>query len=100
MDMADTLQDVSRWTLTTGRWNLVSQRLVALADAIGRASEDDVTKALVDLELAGPVRIRTRLGDEPLVPAPLEVRERLNRLVFELGAPPPADRADPATGDG
>jgi hypothetical protein len=100
VQMRNVLREASGWTLTERRWSRVADKLVAIADALGRGADEELAQAVVDLELMAPVRIRTRLGDEPRVPPPPAVRERLNRIVSDLeGAPTDAARGGGDHGD-
>jgi hypothetical protein len=80
----EVLQDALEWQLHPSRWERIEPVVTALADALDRGDRQAVVAATVELELAGPLRI-TRIGDDPLVPAPPPVRDRLNKLVHSLG---------------
>lgn len=90
--VAEVLRQVSQWQLTEGRWGRVDRALSAVERALRSGAEDAIAPAVHDLELAGPLRIRTRVGDPPRVPAPPETRERLNKLILDLAEPPAEDR--------
>ncbi|MFG1947266.1 CATRA system-associated protein [Nonomuraea sp. NPDC048826] len=74
-------------------WKLPAAEWAGVAAAVGRLeSSDDVRGDLGHLELAGPMRIVTRHGDQPVTPMPDDLRERVNELIHTLSAP---DAEDP-----
>lgn len=78
------LRDVLCWNLQPKRWERVRQVLAEMAAAAaepGPAALRDITETL---ELYSPVRVETRLGDEPYGPVPVAVREQVAELVDAL----------------
>jgi hypothetical protein len=91
------LAAVPGWTLPEQRWAAITAALDALLTALpGDPAEAD--RLAGRLRLAAPKRIRTRLGSAPRVPAPPEVRERVNRLVLALASRPADGRRSEADG--
>ncbi|MGP3957819.1 CATRA system-associated protein [Nonomuraea sp. 3N208] len=76
------------WTMPPANWADVA----VVIDRMG--SSGDVAAELGHLELAGPMRISTWYGDQPVVPMPEELRERVNELIHALT--PDAEDADGA----
>ncbi|MFC9758857.1 CATRA system-associated protein [Streptomyces sp. NPDC056921] len=76
----DIASDVPCWPRTSQEcWNRVERALEALTDALTADDPTALEDALLELELAGPVRVRIELGDEQNgVPEP--VRDRAERL--------------------
>ncbi|MET7465882.1 CATRA system-associated protein [Nonomuraea sp. NPDC005501] len=68
--MAEVLRQVSQWQLAEERWGQIDRALSAVEQALHSGVEDAIAPAVRDLELAGPLRIRTRLGDPPWWAAP------------------------------
>ena len=94
----DVLSDALQWQLAETRWRAIDQILAAMDVAVADRDLDALMAASADLELAGPLRI-TRIGADPVLSAPAEVRDRLNRLVFTLGDVPAASEDHPARGE-
>jgi hypothetical protein len=68
-------------------WKLPAAEWAGVAVAIGRLEgSGDVRGDLGHLELAGPMRIITRYGDQPVTPIPDDLRERVNELIHTLSA--------------
>jgi hypothetical protein len=82
-DALTVLQDLLRWELSAARWDGVAGALDALAVGLELDDLDTLTKATIQLEQAGPVRI-TRIGATPTEPPPPPVRERTNQLIQRL----------------
>jgi hypothetical protein len=83
-EAAAALRDVLCWNLRPARWAQVRDVLAempAAAAAPGPAALWDATETL---ELYAPVRVETRLGDEPREPVPVSVREKVAELVDSL----------------
>jgi hypothetical protein len=78
------VEDALEWRLHPSRWERIAPIVAALTEALEHGDREALVTATADLELAGPLRI-TRIGDDPLVPPPPPVRDRLNRLVHTLG---------------
>ncbi|MGX1543065.1 CATRA system-associated protein [Streptomyces adustus] len=101
-DAVDVLTDLLEWQLVEERWEGVDAILRSLTEALAAGDGAALRNATAELELAGPIRI-TRIGAEPLIPAPDRTRDRANRLVHALGSQPPKPRddgpADDAEGD-
>jgi hypothetical protein len=79
----EVLTDVLEWSLAEERWARVTEIVQSIDNALSAGDLVALDAATVDLELAGPTRIR-RVGATPQVPAPREVRERVNRMVYSL----------------
>jgi hypothetical protein len=78
------LRDVLGWNLQPRRWERVRQVLAEMTAAAaepGPAALRDMTETL---ELYSPVRVETRLGDEPYGPVPVAIREQVAELVDAL----------------
>ncbi|MGH3570110.1 MAG: CATRA system-associated protein [Pseudonocardia sp.] len=84
-DARDTLSDVTSWRLDPLRWQLVAQGIDAVKQALDSSDENALLLAAADIGLLGPVRT-ARLGSDPDVEAPPEVRERINELIDRLEA--------------
>jgi hypothetical protein len=81
------------WETSAARWVRVDAAVAAMESAATQPSDwTALEDATADLELFGPPRVSTRLGDRPVVPAPPAIRERINKLIHRL------ERA--AAGDG
>lgn len=81
------------WETSAARWVRVDAAVAAMESAVTQPSGwTALEDASADLELFGPPRVSTRLGDRPVVPAPPAIRERINKLIHRL------ERA--AAGDG
>ncbi|MFD1930312.1 MULTISPECIES: CATRA system-associated protein [Nonomuraea] len=81
-----TLRAIARYRLSEARWARVDTALGAMEEALRAGDRERLARAVRELALIGPVRISTRYGDPPRVPAPEETRERLNRLILTFGA--------------
>jgi hypothetical protein len=87
------LTDIHDWRLSPARWKLVGDILWEIHSALGSGDEAQLESALVDLELAGPVRI-VRIGAAvERIAAPPDIRERINRLQHSIATP--ESRNDP-----
>lgn len=73
-----------RWNLPASLWEQVQEAVAGVAAAITEASPDDLWRASEDLDLYGPLRAGTRLGDPPRVGAPKAIREQIAELVDTL----------------
>ena len=78
------LQDVLGWNLQPRRWERVRQALADLAAAAAEPGPAALRDATATLELYAPVRVETRLGDEPYGPAASVIREQVAELVDAL----------------
>jgi hypothetical protein len=87
------ISDALQWRLTAARWQAIEELLAAMDAALAADDLEALAAAITDLELAGPVRI-TRIGAAPAVPAPPQVRDRLNRLVNSLGGTSAPNRGE------
>jgi hypothetical protein len=87
------LQDVLCWNLQPRRWDRVRQVLAEMAPAAAEPGPAALRNATETLELYAPVRVETRLGDEPYGPVPGGIREQLAELVDAL-------QPESALGDG
>jgi hypothetical protein len=72
------------WNLPASLWEQVQEAVAGVAAAITKASPDDLWQASEDLDLYGPLRADTRLGDPPRVAAPRAIREQIAELVDTL----------------
>ncbi len=84
--VADLLADIrDHWQLPEPAWEPVSGLLNELEQALGDGDADRIGAATFELGLAGGWRI-SRIPTGPvLTPAPPATRDRLNRMVYELG---------------
>jgi len=102
-DALDVLRDAQVWRLTDSRWKAVQEAVHALARAWEANDAEVFREAVYDLELAGPARA-TGYGDNPTIPAPEPVRERIDKMVHSLANPTSVhehdsdDGTDPTTG--
>jgi hypothetical protein len=78
------LSDSLIWRLPEPSWDHVVAALVEIAEAVEASSLDDLWRGIASLELCGPLRISTRLGDTPQLPAPKPVLERVAELTTVL----------------
>src|SRR5262249_10448013 len=79
----DVLTDVLEGRFGGARWARVPEIVQSMDIALSAGDPGALEAATADLELAGPTRI-TRVGAIPQVPAPSQVRERVNRMVHSL----------------
>lgn len=82
-DALDVLEAVATWELAEERWIRVTDALAGFARAVRDSDVTALRAAIVDLELASPVRV-TRIGARPTVPPPAPVLEARNTLVHIL----------------
>jgi hypothetical protein len=87
----DVISDALQWRLTNARWEAIAQVLAAMAAALAEGDVAALSAATADLELAGPLRL-VKIDATSVVPAPPQIRERMNRLVHSLSGAPGADR--------
>lgn len=78
------LRDVLCWNLQPRRWEQVRQVLAELAAAAAEPGPAALRDVTATLELYAPVRVGTRLGDEPYGPVPRGIREQVAELVDTL----------------
>ncbi|UXY27239.1 CATRA system-associated protein [Streptomyces sp. HUAS TT20] len=95
-DVLEVLGDLLEWRLSPQRWDRVQALVDELAEALAAGDGDGVRDVTSELELSGPVRI-TRIGADPVIPAPPHTRDQANHLVHSLGGPPPQG-AEPGVG--
>lgn len=94
------LRDALDWTMSPASWDQVRGTIEEIAAAIAAASPDALWRTTGNLELRGPLRVATRLGDPPALPAPREIRERMVELIDALtSAGEAADVTDRAQQD-
>ncbi len=95
-DAGSLLADIGAWQLPAARWADVEGLLAALSLALDAGDLAAAADVVSRLELSGPVRSRTRIGQVPAGPPPPPVRERLNQLVHQLAvsAAAPGDGRD------
>lgn len=82
-DALSVLPDVLSWRLSTARWEAIAGGVEALAAYLDLGDLAGAREIVIQLELAGPVRI-TRIGAVPQEPPPPRVRERVNELIHRL----------------
>lgn len=92
-DALDVLRDALVWRLTGGHWQTVEQALEAMAEALAADDKVAFRAAVCDLEVAGPVRA-VPVEDASTLPAPQQVRERINELVHTLDGSQRPDQRD------
>jgi hypothetical protein len=82
------------WRLPSPRWSELEAVLGKLSTALADGDAEVFGRACAVLIDLAPKRA-TPLGDEPLLPAPETVRERINEMVHRLvdAAVPDRDRA-------
>ncbi|HLK00814.1 MAG TPA: CATRA system-associated protein [Streptosporangiaceae bacterium] len=100
------LTDALEWRLPAQRWEHIQTVLAEMAEAAAAGSTDRLWHATANLELCGPQRVGTRLGDaaEPgdmKTPVPKAVRDRIVELTHTLGDRTAADdEPEPGTQSG
>lgn len=77
------------WDLTAEQWTEVRHALRKLQRAREAGDERRLRDAVADLEVAGPHRV-SGLEDAGRLPAPRELRERINELIHALDTPGPS----------
>jgi hypothetical protein len=82
-DALSVLRDMLGWRLSTARWEAIAGSVEALAAYLDLGDLAAARDIVIQLELAGPVRI-TRIGAVPAQPPPPPVRERVNHLIHRL----------------
>ena len=87
------LHDALGWNLPGPRWEQVQSTVADIAAAVAAASLDALWQTISRLELCSPLRVVTRVGDTPPLPAPKAVRERIAELIDTL-----AREGDPKVG--
>jgi len=85
-----TLRSALGWSLPSEHWEQVRDVLAEVAAAVSAAAPAALSDATETLGFYLPVRVGTRLGDDPAVPAPGFVREQIAELVDSLEAGPTA----------
>ena len=88
-----TVRDVLEWSVTPARWADIGNSAAALTMALAAGDDEALREAVVTLELFAPVRAATAVGDQVRVPAPGEVRSRLEAAAAILGDLAAPDRA-------
>jgi len=78
------LSDALVWNLPASRWERVQEAVADMAAAVAAGRLDDLWQTTGRLELCSPVRVVTRLGDTPQLPAPKAVREQIAELIDAL----------------
>jgi hypothetical protein len=78
------LQIVIRWRLEPSGWLRVKDALEGMTAAVAAVDAESLRREIAHLELLGPFRVSTRLGDPPKEPAPEDIRERVNLLIDAL----------------
>jgi hypothetical protein len=89
------LDEVPEWHATTTEWEYLGGLIKAVEEVIAQQDWPRLRKVVDELELARPLRA-TRLGRQPerppVLPASEPVRERVNRLVYDLRTQPSQER--------
>ena len=93
------LRQVVGWEASEAYWARIDGAVTAMEAAIEESDPwTALDNAAAELELLGPPRVSTGLGDRPVIPAPPEVRERINKLITQLvrqdGQPSKKHQAD------
>jgi hypothetical protein len=78
------LSDALLWNLSASRWEQVQDAITDVTAALSAASLAALWESTGRLELCGPLRVSTRLGDMPVLPAPKAVREQITELIDAL----------------
>lgn len=97
-DVADIVSDAVRWRLTDARWAQVEQLLGALHMALQSGDLQTVEAAVIDLELAAPLRI-IPIGVNPPGPPTPQLRRLAMQIVHDLGEDFWPDEAPEAPGE-
>ena len=88
------LQDALAWNLPVTDWEQVQNAVTDMAIAVATTSLDALWQTVSRLEFCSPLRVATRVGDTPPLPAPKAVRDRVTELIATLareGGLEPAD---------
>jgi hypothetical protein len=86
------------WVLPSWQWHEFDAVLDRLSVALSDGDSEAFGRVCADLIDLAPKRV-TPLGDEPVIPAPETVRERINEMVHRLVDAPTTRRpADSQTG--
>jgi hypothetical protein len=80
----EALREALMWDLPAARWEHVSDAVEGMAAAIVARSLAGLRQTTARLELCSPVRVATRLGDTPRLPAPQAARERITEMIDTL----------------
>lgn len=94
-----TLRSALDWRLPPGYWEQLRDVLAEMASAARAAAPGTLSDAAETLSFYSPVRVATRLGDEP-VAVPALVREQIAELVNTLEPREPAGRDGAVLADG
>jgi hypothetical protein len=78
------LSAVLLWNLPASLWEQMQEAVTDVAVAISETSPDALWQASENLDLYGPLRTVTRLGDPPRVRAPKAIRDQIAELVETL----------------
>jgi CATRA-associated small protein len=78
------LRDVLIWELHEPDWEQVSKAVSDIANAAAAGDLRWLWRATGYLDLCSPLRVATRLGDTPRLPAPKAVREQTAELIGTL----------------
>jgi hypothetical protein len=85
-EAAATLRGALGWTLPSQHWEQVRDVLAGMAAAASAVEPAALYDATETLSFYMPVRVGTRLGEDPAVPVPGFVREQIAELVDTLEA--------------
>lgn len=99
----EVLSDVLEWLMPPARWDRIAERIAAMERAVAADDLAALDDAVMELELAAPVRITpVGGGSQEKVKATKDIKERVNRLQHTLvGNPREAgvDDEEGRTGD-
>lgn len=82
------LADSQVWRLKQESWDLVGRSLTAMELALKAGNSPALSRAVANMEMAGPHRIGG-LEDCSMLPLPEEYRERVDEMIHILGETPP-----------
>lgn len=83
-EAAATLRDALNWELPERRWEQVAATVEGMAAAVTATSLDALWQTTGQLELCSPLRVATKMGDTPRLPAPKPTLERIGELIDSL----------------
>lgn len=96
--MATELRNVLSFVLPESSWAEVQEVLDIIEAALQTNDEAAVVAAVKELAVFGGTR--TRIGGPPSGPPPEPIRERVNRLIHELGRPAQLTAAEEPSREG
>lgn len=89
--MLISLRLAESWALPTRQWHELDRALDRLSTALADRAAEAIDLVWADLIDLAPKRA-TPLGDEPVLPAPEPVRERINEMIHRLVDAPVTSR--------